>query len=119
MAIIAKDGYIDLVRDRVENFHGNQLVYVGWDDHLLFSAAQAFPLPPEMPFQALVSEAMASVFNDHPDFKEIDWASAEWVLDGKPFSPVMEASLKENGVGHKSLIRFKTPGLKGINGLRL
>tara|TARA_R110002095_G_scaffold188480_1_gene165988 strand:- start:16 stop:375 length:360 start_codon:yes stop_codon:yes gene_type:complete len=119
MAVIAKDGYIDLVRDRVENFHGNQLVYVGWDDHLLFSAAQAFPLPPEMPFQALVSEVMPSVFNDHPDFKNIDWASAAWVLDGVSFSPDMTKSLKENGVGHKSLMRFKTPGLMGINGTRL
>ena len=33
MAIIAKDGYVDNVRDRVENFHGNQLVYVGWDEN--------------------------------------------------------------------------------------
>ena len=119
MAIIAKDGYVDNVRDRVENFHGNQLVYVGWDDHLLFSAAWAFPLPPEMPFQGLVSEVMPTSFNDHPDFEKIDWASVEWVLDGKRFSPDMDKSLKDNGVGHKSLIRFKTPGLMGINGTRL
>ena len=119
MAIIAKDGYVDNVRDRVENFHGNQLVYVGWDDHLLFSAAWAFPLPPEMPFQGLVAEVMPASFNDHPDFEEIDWASVEWVLDGKSFSPDMDKSLKDNGVGHKSLIRFKTPGLMGINGTRL
>lgn len=119
MAVIAKDGYIDLVRDRVENFHGNQLVYVGWDDHLLFSAAQAFPLPPEMPFQVLVSDVMASVFNDHPDFANIDWSTVKWKLDGEIFVPDMGESLKDNGVGHKSLIRFKTPGLNGINGTRL
>jgi phenol hydroxylase P4 protein len=119
MAVIAKDGYVDIVRDKVENFHGNQLVYVGWDDHLLFSAAQAFPLPPEMPYQALVSEVMASVFGDHPEFAQIDWSTVEWVLDGVSFAPDMEKSLKDNGVGHKSLIRFKTPGLTGINGTRL
>lgn len=119
MALIAKDGYIDLVRDKVENFNGNQLVYVGWDDHLLFSAAQAFPLPPEMPFQALVSEAMHGIFNDHPDYAKIDWSTVQWVLDDEAFTPKMDASLKENGVGHKSLIRFKTPGLMGINGTRL
>lgn len=119
MAVIAKDGYINLVRDRVENFNGNQLVHVGWDDHLLFSAAQAFPLPPEMPFQALVSEVMTSVFNDHPDFAKIDWSTVKWVLDGESFVPDMAKSLKDNGVGHKSLIRFKTPGLMGINGTRL
>ena len=119
MAVIAKDSYIDLVRDRVENFHGNQLVYVGWDDHLLFSAAQAFPLPPEMPFQALVSDVMPSVFNYHPDFRKIDWSTVQWVVDGVKFEPDMGKSLKDNGVGHKSLIRFKTPGLNGINGTRL
>ena len=24
--------------DRLENFHGNQLLYIGWDGHLLFCA---------------------------------------------------------------------------------
>jgi len=119
MAVTAKDGYVNIIKDKVENFHGNQLVYVGWDDHLLFSAAQAFPLPPEMPYQALVSEVMPSVFGHHQDFKNIDWGAVEWILDGAEFTPDLGQSLKENGVGHKSLIRFKTPGLNGINGSRL
>jgi phenol hydroxylase P4 protein len=119
MAMTTKDGYVDIVRDKVENFHGNQVVYIGWDDHLLFSAAQAFPLPPAMPFKALVFEVMPSVFNHHPDFKDIDWAAVEWVVDGESFVPDMEGSLGDNGVGHKSLIRFKTPGLLGISSSRL
>lgn len=119
MAVIAKDGYVDIVRDKVENFHGNQLVHVSWDDHLLFSAAQVFPLPPEMPFQALVSEVITACFSYHEDFKSIDWAAVEWMLDGKSFIPAMDQSLKDNGVCHKSLIRFKTPGLMGINGTRI
>ena len=119
MAIVAKDGYIDLVRDKVENFHGNQVVYVSWDDHILFCAAQAFPLPPEMPFGALVSEVIPSVFNWHDEFKDIDWATTQWNLDGEDFSPNMDRSLAENGVEHKSLIRFKTPGRTGLNGMRI
>ena len=59
MAVLAKDGYVDIVRDKIENFHGNQLVYVGWDDHLLFSAAQAFSVPPELTFNALMSEVIS------------------------------------------------------------
>ena len=35
------------IRDRRENFGGNIIVYVGWDEHLLFCAAKTFPLPPE------------------------------------------------------------------------
>ena len=27
------------VLDKFENFHGNQVVYVGWDHHLMFCAA--------------------------------------------------------------------------------
>lgn len=119
MAIIAKDGYVDIVRDKVENFHGNQVVYVSWDDHLLFCAAQAFPLPPEMPFQALVSEVMPPVFSWHEEFERVDWSKVKWNLDGEDFVPDMEKSLAENGVVHKSLIRFKTPGLNGINGTRM
>ena len=119
MAVLAKDGYVDIVRDKIENFHGNQLVYVGWDDHLLFSAAQAFSVSPELTFNALMSEVILSVFNDHPDFEKIDWSTVKWVLDGAVFIPNIEKSLKENGVGHKSLIRFKTPGLMGVNGTRL
>ena len=119
MAIIAKDGYVDIVRDKVENFNGNQLVHVSWDDHLLFCAAQAFPLPPEMPFQALVSEVISSVFNCHEDFESVDWAKVQLNLDGDAFEPDMDKSLAENGVEHKSLIRFKTPGLMGINGTRM
>jgi len=119
MAITTKDGYVSNVRDKVENFNGNQLVYVGWDDHLLFSAAWAFPVPPDMPFHTFVSEVMTSSFSDHPDYQQINWSTVEWVLDQEPFKPEMDQSLKDNRVGHKSLIRFKTPGLTGINGTRL
>jgi phenol hydroxylase P4 protein len=100
-------------RDAVENFHGNQLVYISWDDHLSICSANAFPLPPEMPFGALTAEVIPSVAGPHPDFGKIDWATVEWVLDDKPFKPEMDKSLAENGIGHKSLLRFKSPGLTG------
>ena len=32
--------------DRVENFHGNIVVYVGWDRHLMFCSPIAFATPP-------------------------------------------------------------------------
>ena len=101
MTITARDGYVDIVRDRVENFHGNQLVYVAWDDHLLFSAAQTFSLPPAMSFQVLISEVLPTVFDHHPDFKHIKWAAVKWSLDGEPLEPDMDGSLEHNGVGHK------------------
>ena len=74
------------IRDRRENFGGNIIVYVGWDEHLLFCAAKTFPLLPDMPFQALREQVLAEGFGQHPDFD------------------------------HKSLLRFKTPGLNGWQG---
>ncbi|MCR6628687.1 MAG: phenol hydroxylase subunit P4 [Magnetospirillum sp.] len=101
------------VRDRQDNFHGNIVSYVHWEEHLSFCAALAFPLPPAMPFQALVSDVIGTYYRAHPDFARIDWSQVTWTIDGKPVQPDMAKSLAENGVGHKSLIRFWTPGLDG------
>ncbi len=116
MSVVALDKqYADKVeiRDRLENFHGNQVVYVHWEDHLMFCAALAFPLPPGMPFGALVKEILPTYYGMHPDFAKIDWSKVRWMIDGIETSPRLEASLQDNGVGHKSIIRFWTPGLDG------
>ena len=116
MSVVAIDkNYADkvVIRDRVENFHGNQVVYVHWEDHLMFHAAMAFPLPPAMPFGALVQEVLPTYYGMHPDFAQIDWSAVRWTVDGAQFTPALDKSLKVNGVGHKSLIRFWTPGLDG------
>jgi phenol hydroxylase P4 protein len=100
-------------RDRLENFHGNQLVYVHWEEHLAFCSAVAFPLPPAMPMGALLSEVLPGVYGIHPDWGKIDWTAVRWTLDNKDFSPRLDVSLADNGIGHKSLLRFWTPGLTG------
>jgi phenol hydroxylase P4 protein len=110
----AYEGYTGPNADAVGNFHGNQLVYVGWDEHLMFPFAAAFPLPPAMPFAALVKEVLPSAYSLHPEFEKIDWDRVEWLLDGERFTPAMDKSLGENGIGHKSLLRLRTPGLDGI-----
>jgi phenol hydroxylase P4 protein len=107
---------MNLTRDRLENFHGNQLVYLHWQKHLTFCAAMAFPFPPAMPFAAVTGEVMPKFYGMHPDFAKIDWSKVEWTLDGKPFKPAADKSLAENGIGHKSLIQFRTPGLDGFGG---
>lgn len=108
------ENYTGRVADAVSHFHGNQLVYVGWDDHMMYPFAAVFPLPPSMPFAALVGEVLPSAYAAHPDFAQIDWDRATWSLDGAPFTPDMDKSLSENGIGHKSLLRLSTPGLHGI-----
>ena len=117
MPVIAlAPGYEGEVRDRVENFHGNQLVYFGWDRHMLFCSPFTFPLPPTMPFKALVSDVLSPLLAAHPEGASIDWKEAIWLRSGQPFTPDMEASLADNGLGHKSLLRLQTPNLQGIGG---
>jgi phenol hydroxylase P4 protein len=107
-------GYTGEVKDRIENFHGNQLLYVGWDHHLMFCAPFTFPVPPDMPFGRLRDEVMAAGFSPHPEWSLINWNSATWLLDGKPFVPVLDQSLQQQGIDHKSLLRFQTPELQGF-----
>ena len=105
-----------LARDRVENFHGNQVVYLHWEKHLSFCAPMAFPLPPAMAFGALVGELIPNVYGKHPEFAKVDWVKVRWTLDGKSFVPALDRTLAENGIGHKSVLRFETPGLHGFAG---
>ncbi len=116
MAINPLGDYVDINKDAVENFHGNQLVYIHWDNHNLFTAALAFPLPPEMPFGALLEEVIPSIFSAHPEYEKVKWDNVNWILDDEDFTPDTSASLKDNGFGHKSLLRFITPDLNGVKG---
>jgi phenol hydroxylase P4 protein len=102
-------------RDEQQLYHGALVVYVHWEDHLSFVSAFAVPLPPNTPFGA-ITEIAKGIYGDHPDAAQIDWAKAEWVIDGEKAAPDFSKSIVENGVGHKSLIRFWTPGLLGCQG---
>jgi phenol hydroxylase P4 protein len=104
-------------RDALENFHGKQLLYVGWDHHTMICAPIALLLEPEAKFGDLVERILPnSAFAAHPDFAHIQWDHAQWLLADQPFSPALEKSLKEQGLSHKSFLRIRTPELTGIAG---
>nr|WP_294514285.1 phenol hydroxylase subunit P4 [uncultured Rhodopila sp.] len=102
--------------DAPEKFHGNAVIYVHWEEHLSFCSALAFPLPLAMPFGALVSEVITPYYAAHPDAANIVWDKVVWDIDGGKKAPDFSASLEANGLGHKSLVRFWTPGLNGWAG---
>lgn len=114
MPTVALKPYQFEPKDRVENFHGAQLLFIGWEDHLMFCAPFALALPPTMPFGALIESVLPGAFSAHPDFERINWQDVEWLLSGKPWKPDPSKTLQENGLKHKDAIRFRTPGLAGI-----
>lgn len=110
MAVTAlKPGYKFPARDVQANFHGNQIIYIGWDNHLMFCSAFAYALPPTTTFAELRNTTMPISFGAHPMFADIDWDQATWLLDGQPFTPKLDAGLAEQGINHKSVLRFQTP----------
>ncbi len=117
MSVTAIQDYVGKPLDTVANFHGNQLVYVCWDKHLMYAAPSIFAVPPTMKFQEFLSTVLAPVIQGHPDAPKIDWKKTEWEKGDKPWIPSFEKSLVENDVAHKEYLRFRTPGLNGYKGL--
>jgi len=102
--------------DTMDKFHGNQILYIGWDQHLLFCAPFAYCLPPSTRFGDVVEQNLAFSYSRHPDWAKIDWSKVEWLKSGKPWQPDMNKTLGELGLKHKDALRFRTPGLNGIAG---
>ena len=59
---------------------------------------------------------LPGVYGAHPDFERIDWDTVEWFKSGQAWKPDPAKSLEANGLKHKDAIRFRTPGLTGIQG---
>lgn len=102
-------------KDTVDKFPA-PLLYIAWDDHKMFCAPFCAPMPATMKFADLVHGALPGMYSAHPDFAHIDWSQVQWFLGGQAFTPDMNKSLADNGIGHKSVLRFCTPGLKGLSG---
>jgi phenol/toluene 2-monooxygenase (NADH) P4/A4 len=115
VSVVALKSYKFAAMDTVEKFPA-PLLYVGWEDHLMFCAPVCLPLASYMPFSALASSVLPTVYGDHPDFAKIDWAKVEWFKSGNLWRPDPAKSLRDNSLRHKDVIRFRTPGLAGIKG---
>lgn len=116
MPVTAIGAYTAQPLDRQEHFNGAQLVYLCWDNHLMFCAPFTFPLPPSMAFADFLEQVVKSAIAQHPDAQHVDFAHAQWRLDGQAWQPDPGLSLIANGIGHKSLLNLVTPGLNGLAG---
>jgi len=103
-----------LQRDGESLFHGKRLIFLSWENHLMFAAPLCVPLPPTLPFGALIRDVLPELYGEHPEFEDIDWKRTLWFNSSKRFIPDVGKSLEQHGLSHKSLIRFRTPALEGI-----
>lgn len=100
-------------RDAAPRF-ARPLLYVGWDDHLMFCAPVCLAPAPQMRFAEFIADVLPRVYGAHPDFARIDWRHAQWFKSGSPWIPDPLRSLQENGLQHKDVLRLRTPGLFGL-----
>ncbi len=106
--------YPVLQRDGEPLFHGKRLIFLSWENHLMFAAPLCVPLPPTLPFGALIRDVLPELYGEHPEFEDIDWKRTLWFNSDKRFIPDVGKSLEHHGLTHKSLIRFRTPALEGM-----
>lgn len=105
-------------RDRVENFHGKQLLYVLWERHLIICAPIALAVPPDLPFDQLVNQVLpGTVFAQHPDWARLAEGGVQWHAHGQRLEPAPGQTLADLGLGHKALLRLRTPSLTGVGGV--
>lgn len=105
MSVRAIGSYEFPSADREEVFGEDQLVFVHWKGNPLFCAAAAFRAPRAMPFGEFLQAMVDPWAGSDPSYSPS--APKEWELDGQPFRPDPGRGLREQGVGHKSLVIFR------------
>ena len=96
-------------KDTEDKYHGQRLLGLSWDHNGLYTNPFCIPVAPDMPFAALVDQVLPKLFGPHPDFAAIDWSKVTWLRGGEVFTPDRNTSLDENGITHKTLLRFAVP----------
>lgn len=114
MTVKSTKEYVGVPRDLVANFNGKQLVYVRWDQHLLFATALVLYVSPEMTFRELLEGQLKTLLQPDPDVAAVNWANVEWQKSGRPWTPDFDRSLAANGIVHKEQLSFRTPGLNSL-----
>ena len=114
MAVKSIKPYIGTPRDLVANFNGKQIVYVCWNQHLLFAGPFMLVVEPGMRLGDLLETALKPLLQPDPDAAAIDWGKVEWLKSNQAWTPDFNASIAANGIAHKEQLRFSTPGLNAL-----
>lgn len=114
MAVTAIGDYHFAPRDHAGLYGESQIVYFCWNRHLLFAAPFITFVPKDMTLGQYLDEVVKPLIAPDPDSQGLDWTKAEWAVGPKSFVPDYEATLSDNGVGHKDKIIMSTPGLNSL-----
>mgnify|MGYP003475334101 CR=1 FL=1 len=114
MAVKSIKPYIGTPRDLVANFNGKQIVYVCWNQHLLFAAPFMLVVEPGMRFGDLLEPAFQRLPRPDPEPAASRWSVAGWQKRNQAWTPDFNASIAANGIAHKEQLRFSTPGLNAL-----
>ena len=115
MSVTAIGNYSFAPHDGAARF-SDPLLYVAWDEHMMFAAPVVLPLSLDTTFEQLQKKVLTKLYGEHPDFGRINWAQVQWFRGSTMFTPKMDATLASQGFGHKSVLRIRTPGLEGLRG---
>lgn len=114
MAVKAISGYTAIPNDLVENFNGMQLLYVNWQNHMMFCAPFALLVSPDATLPDVFASHIQPAIVPHPDSVQVKYDDIQWMLNGEPFEPNSIDTLVSQGIDHKSMLNMTTPGLNGL-----
>lgn len=115
MSVTAIGNYQHTTHDAAANF-AQPLLYIAWDEHMIFSAPVCVPIALSTTFDDIVHKVLPGLYGQHPQFKSIDWSRVQWFRSKTMFTAHMKNTLADHSFAHKSVLRFRTPGLEGIRG---
>lgn len=98
----------------VAKFNGKQIVYVYWEQHLLFATPYLTVVEPGMRFADYLENVIKPLMQPDPDAAAVDLTQVEWSMGKQSFKPDFNASLADNGIVHKAQLCFRTPGLNSL-----
>jgi phenol hydroxylase P4 protein len=93
-------------RSRAELYGDDQLVHVLWRDNTFLCAAATFRVPQGMPFSDFLGSVVEPWASSDPDF--VPGTPTGFQLDLQDWQPDPARGLRDNGIGHKSLVSFVT-----------
>ena len=115
MSVTAIGSYEHATHDTADRFSA-PLLYVAWDEHMMFAAPAVVSLSMHTSMADVQAKLLPSLYSEHTDYERIKCTQVQWFCADKMSKPKPDKTLAQHGFTHKSVLRFRTPGLEGLRG---